>query len=793
MIRNYWSAAFRHAVQHPLYAFINLFSLAIGLAACMVIFLFVKSEKSFDQFHQHLGQIYRIYGVPNYGTTADKVAITPGWMGPELPHYFPSIQRSTRYWDRGKAVFQTDQKQVIIEHPAAVDSTFLEIFDFKLIAGNTMMALARPQSVVLTETTARKLLMGIDAALGKVIAIDGTSFTVTGIVQDVPENSHLQFDALVSIASYAHGDRMFKTSWDGSFLNTYVLVNPHAEVSLIEKGFPGFIAKNTGVTDMTKTSSLYLQPLEDIHLGSTDIEHDYNNYRKFNGAYLNLFIVVGAFILLLAAVNFMNLTLARSSFRDKEVGIRRSIGAGRMQVIIQFMFESTIHAVGSVVVALTIVSLSLQSISNLLGRSLTFSQLITDPWAMGSLLLGAVVLGLLSGLYPAVVVSKVSSSNATNTQGRPWFNQLMIVGQFAVAIAMIEGALLVQTQVEFMSTADSGFEKDQIVLVGMNGEVNEKLQLLKSELTKNTLVTGVTASDQRMGTNLHGWGFKVKYDTGVYAFTPSNINVDYDYLDVYGIPLAEGRTFSRDIASDQGRAFIINERMVHELGLRKPIGTEVGHSWYENNELGSVIGVTKDFHYNSLHFPINAVAIVCHPDWGFQEMSIKIDGTRQQEALEFIESVWRRTITSYPFEYSFLSNHMNELYRSDRQMESLVSLATTLALIISSIGLFGLASIVMQKRVKEVGIRKILGATSFQLSKTLSGHFVLIILIAFTIASPIAYRMISSWLNEFAYRIDNGFGYYAAGGVVALMACSVTIGYHVWRLTRENPVKALRD
>ncbi len=793
MLRNYWSAALRHAAQNPIYATINTLSLAIGLAACLVIFLFVKGERSFDRFHHHYKEVFRLYGIPNYATTATKVAITPGWMGPELPHYFPSIQTSTRFWNRGKAVFHFGRQQGIVESTAAVDSTFLQIFDFPILIGDRNTALNRPNAVILTERTAKKFTMTLEDAIGSTVSIDGEAFIVTAIAEDVPDNSHLQFDALIPISNFAHSDRMFKTSWDGSFLNTYVVLNPNVDVTQIEKEFPGFIAKYTGVTDASKTSSLYLQPMSEIHLGSNDIEHDYNNYRKFNGDYLNLFVIVGAFILLLASVNFMNLTLARSSFRNKEVGVRRTVGARRSQIIAQFMFETVVHAIGSVVLALALVSVSLQSISTLLGRPMTFEQLIGDGAAVASLIFGALILGLMSGLYPALVISKVSSSKTSTNNGRSWFNQALMVTQFAVAIAMIEGTLLVRNQVNFMNTSEAGFEKDQIILIGMNQEVNQKFMQLKTELSRSTLVTGVTASDQRMGTNLHGWGFKVKFDSGMYAFTPSNINVDYDYLDVYNIPLAEGRTFSKEIASDQGHAFIINERMVYELGLRQPVGMEVGHAWYDNNQLGTVIGVAKDFHYNSMHFPINAVAIVCHPEWGFQEMSIRIDATRAQEALAFIESVWKNSITSYPFEYSFLSSHMEELYRGDEQMGSLVSLATTLALLISSIGLFGLASIVMQKRVKEIGIRKILGATSLQLSATLSSRFLIIVIVAFTIATPVAYNLISNWLNAFAYRIDNSVVYYALAGFAAMVACAITIAYHVARLTRESPVSAIRD
>jgi len=797
MFKSYFVVALRNAIRHSLYASINVFSLAIGIATCIVIYIFISDERSFDQFHSKKNEIYRIANVPNYSTTTQKVAITSGWMSPELPKDFPEVASSTRYWTRGQAAFQENEKQFIVKTTAAVDSTFLDIFDFPLLAGDPNTALDQPNSVLLTEETSLKFFDNYLDAPGRSISVEGKEFTITGVLKNIPENSHLRFDALFSISTYSRTDRMFQTSWDGSFLNTYVLLHPQADPSKLEGEFPQFIARHTGVTDKSKTSTLLLQSLNDIHLNSTDIEYDYNNHRKFNGTYLNVFSIAGVFILILASVNFMNLTVARSSSRKREIGVRKSIGARKTQVAIQFIFESTMTAMVALVLAISLDSLFISSISDAMGRPLMLFSLFQDPLVLVIIIGATGALGFITGIYPSISLSGLKTSviikPLATSEGRSFFSNGMVIVQFVIAIAMIEGALIVTRQISFMNESDTGFEKEQIVLLNMNGEVNQKFETLKTELLRSGNVVGVTASGQRLGNNFNSWGFKVKTDSGVFPVLPSNLNVDYDYLEVYGIQLQQGRTFSKKYATDKGRAFIINETMARELHLEDPIGTAAGHAWNEDDSLGSVIGVAKDFNYNSMHFRINALAMVCHPEWGYDEISVKIDGAHAKEALEDIRAAWDKTIDSYPFNYTFLSDHFAELYRTDTQMSSVIGMMTVLAIIISSIGLFGLVLITTQKKVKEIGIRKVLGATELQITGLLSKMFVRLIVVAFVIASPFAYYVMSDWLNNFAYRITNDLVWYVAGGGIAVVITLLTMGYHIVKFAKENPVNSLRS
>jgi putative ABC transport system permease protein len=366
-----------------------------------------------------------------------------------------------------------------------------------------------------------------------------------------------------------------------------------------------------------------------------------------------------------------------------------------------------------------------------------------------------------------------------------------VVVQFGLALAMIVSTLIVVQQLSFMKNKDLGFQKDQMMLVDMNGEANEKFELLRTELKRSRLILGVTASSQRLGENFHQMPFKVKSDTGVFSITPSNVNVDYEYLDVYGIELKEGRKFSKDVARDNGMAFIINESFAKELHLKETVGTPAGHGWYHNDSLGTIIAVAKDFNFNSLHYKINTLQMSVHPDWGYDELSVKIDGNRPEEAIAFVKSVWEKHL-DYPFDYSFLNEHFEKLYQSDNQMSAVVTIMAALAILISCMGLFGLAAITTKRKTKEIGIRKVLGATEMELTVLLSKNFTLLIILSFIIASPLTYLLLLKWLESFAYRVTINPLLFLAGGILALVIALITICYHTIRSARANPVDSVR-
>jgi putative ABC transport system permease protein len=797
MLRNYLAIAFRNIRQNPLYAVINIFSLAVGLASCIVIYLFISDELSFDSFHTKKSSIYRLDEVQDFtGTTVQKVALTMGGMGPAMLSDYPEVADFTRFWGRGKRVMKRGEQQFLVDDIAAVDSTFLEIFDFELQTGDRTTALDEPNTLVVTEETARKFFKNPVEAINNTVNIGEREFKITGVLKPIPENSHLQFDALQSISTYIREDSTFNTNWGGNFLNTYLVLQPGTAIPLLEKKFPDFLIRHSGEKDIVKNYTLFLQPLPDVHLGSTEIEHDYNNYRKFNGTYLDVFYVIGAFILLIAAVNFMNLTTARASHRWKEIGVRKSVGARKLQLFGQFIFESMVLAVMALVLAALLDLLFIPLLNQLIGRQLLLSSLLTHSWKLLLILAITLGLGLLTGIYPSLYMTSFNTTlilkGGTKSEGKSVFRSSLVVVQFGLALAMIVSTLIVVQQLAFMKNTDIGFNKDQMMLVDMNQEVNKKFETLKTEFLRSQYIQGVTASGQRLGNNFHQWGFKIKSDTGIIGFTPSNVNVDYDYLTVYGIRLKEGRNFSKNFATDNGKAFIINESMAKELGLKEPIGTPAGHGGYDNDSLGSIIGVAKDFNFNSLHHKINTLAMVCHPNWGYDEISIKIDGAHAKEAIAVVKDIWDKNISSYPFTYSFLDAHFENLYRSDQQMSSVVTIMAVLAILISCMGLFGLAAITTERKIKEIGIRKALGATEIQIMLMLSRNFTKLILVSFVLASPVTYYLLSGWLQQFAYRIGINPLLFLLGGFVALAIALVTISYHTLKSARGNPVQALR-
>jgi putative ABC transport system permease protein len=795
MLKNYILIAVRNIRQSPLYAFINIFSLAIGIASCIVIYLFITDERSFDSFHEKESVIYRLDEVQNFtGTNVQKVALSMPGMGPYLQKEFPEIENYTRFMCRPKILVIKDDKRFLLPNLATVDSTFLDIFDFPLLHGDKATGLDEPYSMMITEATALKFFNNVEEAMGESLKYRDKEYKITGILKNVPENSHMQFDALVSMTTLTSENKEFNDRWGSNFLNTYLVLNPNTDIKALEEKFPAFLRRHMDFPEVNTRYVLFVQKLKDVHLASTDIEHDYNNYRKFNGAYLDVFSIVGVFILIIASLNFMNLTTARASHRWKEIGIRKTVGAKKMQLFIQFIFESMMLAFFALVLAIVICLVFIPLVNFAIDRQLELPTLFHEPINILYLVGITALLGLVTGIYPSFYMTSFTMSKVLKggqSGSRSVFRSSLVIVQFGLALAMIVSTLIVVQQLSFMKNKDLGFNKEQMMLIDMNQEVNQKFEMLRTELKRSPLILGVTASGQRLGENFHQSGFKVKGDTGVFNITPSNVNVDYEYLDVYGIKLKEGRGFSKDIATDKDMGFIINESFAKELGIKEIIGTKAGHSWYHDDTLGTIIGVAKDFNFNSLHYKINTLQMSVHPEWGYDEMSVKIDGAHYEEAIAYVKDLWSKHIT-YPFDYSFLDSHFEKLYQSDKQMSAVVTIMAALAILISCMGLFGLAAITTVRKTKEIGIRKVLGASEAQITVLLSKNFATLIAISFVLASPVTYWLLLKWLDGFAYRVSINPLLFLLGGFIALAVALGTISYHTIRSARTNPVDSLK-
>jgi putative ABC transport system permease protein len=796
MFRTYLKSAFRNLKRNRTYSLLNIFGLAIGIAASIVIMLFVFYEDSFDSMHHR--NLFRLNELEKFVDTkrSEKFAGTAFPMGPTLKAEFPEILNYSRV--DGKEHYETTygEKRVFLPKTFFVDTSFLGLFDFPLLKGDRKTALQKPNSMLLTESAARQLFGDMDP-IGKTVAHfdeDTLLFTVTGILKDVPGNSQLQFDALQSYNTIIKPDWM---KHDDNDVNTYVELAPHADLAALEKKFPAYLKKYR-IGDQHLNYELFLQPLRDVHANSADIGDEGINFQKLDKRYTYILIVIGFLVLLIASINFMNLSTARSVERSKEVGIRKSIGASRLQLGLQYIGESVLLSLIALVIACWIVSVVLPYIDKLSGRALS-PILLVHPGLLAAVFSGTILLGVLSGLYPAVYLSsfkpaKVLKGGGDTGKTKSTFRNILVVGQFTSAIFLVIGTIFVFRQLNYMETRDPGFDRDQMITVHLHGSNSRKFSLLKQELLTNSRITGVTGAFEQLGNPLItlGAGFWPGDGPMRVLFAPA-LFVDPSYLAVYKIPLLAGRTFSNERSADNNE-FVINETLAKELLKDRPghpIASLIGKH-FGGDTLGSIIGVSKDFNFNSLHYKIEPMFMMVQTGGMWGTMSVKINGRQAGQTISFIESAWKKVFPEYPFSYEFLDDHFKELYKTDTQISQIVAIMAALAIFISCLGLFGLASFSAEKRTKEIGIRKILGASVRDVVVLLSRHFIGLVLIANVIAWPLAWVALHRWIQDYAYRVAISWWVFALAGAAALIIALATVSYHAINAALSNPVDTLR-
>jgi putative ABC transport system permease protein len=799
MLKNYFKTAWRNLMKNKTYSFINIIGLAIGMAACIMILVFVFYERSFDNFQTK--NIYRLNEVQKFEgmVASQKVGLSMFPMGPTLKHDFPEIINFTRiHWDE-KFQMTNEEKRIYLPRIFFVDSTFLRMFDFKMIDGNGKTALDKPNTVILTADAAKKLF-GKTNPIGKTVthySDDTSSFVVTGIIQNVPQNSQLQFDALFSFSTiYSRFPDIIK-NWGGNWLDTYLELAPGTKMASLEKKFPAYLKEHMARNDNWKKYELFLLPFKDVHANAGDIGLDYLNYQKFDKVYTNIFFAIALAVLLIACINFMNLATARSAERAKEVGIRKSVGAYRWQLAIQFICESVILCFISLILAILLVKLFLPYVKQISHRNLDFP-LFTNPGSLTLMILGAASIGIISGLYPAAYLSsfdpaRVLKGSAQTGKNKSLLRNTLVVGQFSTAIFLMIATVFLVRQLNFMENRDPGYQRDQVVTIPLDGVTYRKYDALKQDLLRNSLVSAVTASQDQLGSHLDQSGIQFKGDGPLRELTSTRLIVDPDYLDLYKIRLELGRNFSSE-KSANGKEYIINEALAKELlkdnkqaTLNSLLGKQFGF-----DSLGIIVGIAKDFNFNSLHYKIETMFMFNQKDWGFNIVSVKINGARANDAVAFIKSVWESNFPGHPFEYQFLDEHFAEMYDADTQITKTVATMAVLAIIISCLGLFGMASYSAEKRVKEIGIRKVLGASVQNIVGMLSRDFLKHVLIAMLIAWPLAWFSVHKWLQDFAYRVNISWWVFIIAGLAALMIALLTVSFQAIRAAIANPVKSLR-
>jgi predicted permease len=788
MIRNYLIVTLRNLRKSKAYSLINITGLAIGMACSILILLWVRDELSYDRFHANIDRIHRVYRDEAMTAPGAGSALTSPPMAAAFKKDFPEVRLATRFgtWQR-RLVANGDRVFTETRYMHA-DPDFLEMFSFPFVKGDPRTALAEPYSVILTESAAAKYF-GADDPLGRTLTVDRAfDVVVTGVVQDQPSNSSLRFDLLspfkVLLTEYFEDD--IDDNWGFNSFSTFLLLAPDVQASDFNAKLDGYLQRY----NEKDTDRLAVQPLAAIHLRST-LGHDSLGTGSIK--YVWIFTALALFILAIASINFMNLTTARSAKRAREVGLRKVVGARRPQLVRQFFAESVLMSLVALGLALILVELFLPPFNTLSGKTIATSWTANLTVLFGCLGL-AVATGLLSGTYPALFLSsfrpiRVLKGTLSSAGGGSTFRQVLVIAQFTLSVFLITGTAIIARQMDYMRAKDLGFNKERIIHLRLFGELPEKYQVIKERLLQNPDVASVTASlalptDIQNSPGTPEWEGK---DPDATMEIKADF-VDFDYIETFGVPIVEGRSFSREFATDAEEAYLVNEEAVRRMGLAAPA---VGKRFAFWGREGRIVGVMKDAHFQSFRQKIEPLVFKIFPDW-FRFLYIKVRPGDMAASLRSIEKTWASMGLGYPFDYSFLDKDFENLYRAEARMGGLFRTFAALAVFVACLGLFGLASHMAEQRTREIGIRRILGASAPGITAMISREFAKWVLAANLIAWPAAWALMGRWLQGFAYRASLSPWSFAVSGAIALAVALVTVVSLAARAAVANPADALR-
>ncbi len=797
MLKNYLTIALRNFRKHKSFSLINLAGLAVGMACFILMMLHVQHELSFDRYHENAERIYRVV-VHQPGSVyqgSDHFAVTQALLGPTLKAEYPEVLAAVTLDDWNDVLISVGEKNFFEDGLIWASADLFKIFTFPLASGDPPTALAEPFSLVLSEEFARKFF-GDDDPIGKTVTLrEKYDLKVTGVMRNVPKNSHFTFNMAASLATLPQTDLYGKEhfqGWGNSSFYTYILAHSDFDPQ-------AFAAKLAEVVKKYHTESwrnkenpdrYYLQALTDIHLHS-HINFDIGQ----NGDIRHLYLLSGlAFlILIIACINYVNLTTARAAMRAKEVGMRKVIGAVRGQLIRQFVGESLLLTVLAAAMALLVVAIFLPAFSLIVEQEISFNFFGQAKVFVG-LLAAIALIGVIAGGYPAFYLSRFEPARVLkgeqSERSRSTMRSALVVFQFAASVALILCAATIQQQMRYIKNKKLGYNREQVLVIYLrDAEARQKLTLIKSELLQNSQFVKITASghlptsiDSRSGL---GWTRREGSD----VLKAYNTFVDHDFLDVFEIELAEGRNFSRELATDSTQAFIINEKLRHVVGWESGVGQPFGRG---DKPSGSVIGVMKDFHIHSFRQEIHPLFLQIGESRFLNNLAARIRIDNIPAAIEHARNVWQKHSLKYPFEHFFLDDEFDRMYKSEQRLGDIFGYFMLLAVFIAGLGLFGLASYAAARRTKEIGIRKVLGATMAQLLALLSTDFTKLVLLANLIAWPVAWYAMNQWLQGFAYRVSMGLPLFLLSAVAALLIALITVSFQTIKAALANPVEALR-
>jgi putative ABC transport system permease protein len=793
MLKSYFTIGLRNLLKEKGYSFIKIIGLAFGFMVSLIIFLYVKEDLSYDSFHSNYGRIVRLLTIDSSeGVNSKLVGVTQPRLGPAVAEELTEVLKSARITGGGRYDLSYEDKTLKCEAAFRTDPSFFEVFDFEVVDGAKTGILDQPGSIAITKTLATKIF-GDQNPIGKTIKLDGTTeLTVTAVLADVPKNSHLQFDLLRTLVPSPNEDQLRRAldTWQGIFSFTYLLLDKPADLPDLNAKLQVISKKNNAYQFFTPVA----QPLKDVHLKSKEILFETNANKS---DMLNVYVLstIALLILVLAAVNFMNLVTAKSAGRAKEVGMRKVIGANRYQLITQHLTESILVSIVSSVIAIGATFALVPPLNNIYQRFANVGFLWQGETILTMVVL-ALLVGLLAGIYPAFVLFSfqpimVLKGAFKNSSRGVLLRKSLVVLQFTISIALIIGTGIVYQQMQYIFTADLGYNRDQVIAIQQSGEAVKRSKALKTELLRNKSVISVGTASSQMGQQLGRTNITPEgYDSQSNIIT-SIMVADETFIPTMDMKMTEGRNFSLEF--DDSLSMIVNEEMLHLLKWNEAVGKKISLQSGPNptdQTAYTVVGVVKDFHFATVRHKVEPVFILFNKNNG--AMSIKVKAANMKETLAHIESSWKSVNPGTTFDYTFLDEQFAKLYRNDRAFANMFTHFTVLAIVIAGLGLFALSAFTAEQRKKEIGIRKVMGASNTSLLVKLSSEFMLLVIVAFVAASVIAYFVMNQWLQDFQYRIEIGIGTFAAALAASVLIAFLTVSYQYLKAALANPSDSLR-
>ncbi len=796
MIRNYLKTALRHTARNKAYSLINIAGLAIGMACCILIAQYVAYELSYDNYHLEGDRIFRVAQDGQSQQERRIGAVTSAPMAPALKEDYPQIEYAARMMRVGNLLVKRDEKVFYEERCWFAETDLPRILTISFLEGDSQTALERPMTVVISQRLARKYF-GDESPIGQILDIQGFDCEVTGVLANCPQNTHFKYDLLLSFSTLEATGPGLLSNWFLSNFYTYVKLAPNTDLAAFSEQLKVFAERHVGeeLKASGETLILFLQPVRSIHLYSHLIGE---TEPSGSPLYLYIFCTVGFFILLLACINFTNLTTARFTGRAKEVGLRKAVGAGRFRLAVQFLSESVLLSAAALVVALVLVELASPLFNQLTGIGFHIGSLIEPAWLLALIGL-AIVVGIASGSYPAFFLSAFRPADilrGTSTSGRggTTLRKVLVVGQFSISIILVIGTLLAYQQINFMKNKDLGFDKEQklVIPLGRAARAVEGFESIKTEFSRHTGVVGATASAQLPGQHLSCWTTKLATESDEKLRAMNYMYVDYNFIPQYGIDVLAGSAFGEQNDDELQGGYIINQTAVEQFGFSSPqeaVGKRMV-GCYDEKEM-EIMGVVADFHYRGLQSIVEPLVMLYRPRM-FRNVTLTVRTEDAEQTVAFVKEKWQELFPEYPFDYFFLDASFDRQYRTEEKVSKIFAVFTFLGLFIACLGLLALASYAAERRTKEIGIRKVLGASVGSIVGLLSREFLLLVAIANLIAWPVAYYAMSRWLEEFAYRINIGLGTFLLAALFALIITLITVSSQAIKAALTNPVDTLR-